>query len=95
VASRKHAREVTALVVEAFLGLGENGHAGEGGVAEAAADAARRDAVHIAGEIRRRDPLEPDTMRRLLARVRERQRAVGYGGDFAAWMARMTPPDLE
>ena len=29
------------------------------------------------------------------ARVRERQRAVGYTGDYASWMAKVTPPDLE
>ena len=28
-------------------------------------------------------------------RVQERQRAVGYTGDYASWMAKVTPPDLE
>jgi hypothetical protein len=27
--------------------------------------------------------------------VRERQAAVGYDGDYAAWMKKVTPPDLE
>jgi hypothetical protein len=31
----------------------------------------------------------------ILARVRERQRAVGYGGDLTAWLEKVTPPDLE
>jgi len=30
-------------------------------------------------------------VRDILARVRERQRAVGYDGDYHAWMARVTP----
>jgi NADPH-dependent glutamate synthase beta subunit-like oxidoreductase len=31
----------------------------------------------------------------LEARVRARQQAVGYPGDYATWIARVTPPDLE
>ena len=31
----------------------------------------------------------------LSARIRARQEAVGYPGDYAAWIARVTPPDLE
>lgn len=31
----------------------------------------------------------------LLARVRARQQAVGYPADYATWIARVTPPDLE
>jgi hypothetical protein len=31
----------------------------------------------------------------ILARVRARQREVGYEGDLAAWLAKVTPPDLE
>jgi hypothetical protein len=27
--------------------------------------------------------------------VRARQAAVGYAGDYAAWIAKVTPPDLE
>jgi hypothetical protein len=40
---------------------------------------------------------KPDgaALERLRARIRERQAAVGYGGDYSAWMAKVTPPDLE
>jgi hypothetical protein len=40
---------------------------------------------------------KPDSaaLERLRARIRERQAAVGYSGDYAAWMAKVTPPDLE
>jgi hypothetical protein len=37
VASRKHAREVSATVLEAFLGVGDHGHAGEEKLADAIA----------------------------------------------------------
>jgi hypothetical protein len=26
--------------------------------------------------------------------VRERQDAIGYGGDYAAWIEKVTPPDM-
>ena len=31
----------------------------------------------------------------LVAKVKERQRAVGYEGDYRSWIARVTPPDLQ
>jgi NADPH-dependent glutamate synthase beta subunit-like oxidoreductase len=95
VASRKHAREVSAVMIEAFLGLGEKGHEGEGALAEATHGAFRDAAERLAKEVRATRPLAPDELQRILARVEERQQAVGYGGDFAAWIARVTPPDLE
>ena len=29
-----------------------------------------------------------------MRRVRERQRAIGYEGNYRAWIARVTPADL-
>jgi NADPH-dependent glutamate synthase beta subunit-like oxidoreductase len=41
-------------------------------------------------------PAHDDAARAALeARVRARQQAVGYPGDYPAWIARVTPPDLE
>jgi hypothetical protein len=40
-------------------------------------------------------PLPPERVAEILARVRERQRQVGYGGDYRAWIEKVTPPDLE
>jgi NADPH-dependent glutamate synthase beta subunit-like oxidoreductase len=94
VASRKHAREIGEAAAAAFLGLGEGGHAGEEALAEPAHEAAREAARGIAAELGARPAPGPEALARLLARVRERQRAVGYGGDFAEWIARVTPPDL-
>jgi len=90
VASRKHAREVAAVVVEAFLGLGEKGHDGEGALAGARSQALREQASRIASEIRAQSPPDAGTIVSNLARVRERQEAVGYRGDFAAWIESVT-----
>ena len=95
VASRKHARMVGEVVVEAFLGLSEDGHAGEEALAKEAHISAQQAAERIRVEIQKQPPIDADTLEGLRQRVRERQRATGYDGDYAAWIQRVTPPDLE
>jgi ferredoxin--NADP+ reductase len=94
VASRRHSVRVTSHVIEAFLGLGPADHAGEEVLAGSAATSARAHAAQLAEWVAERPPLAPATAETILARVRARQRAVGYEGDYAAWIARVTPPDL-
>jgi len=61
--------------------------------------ASRKHAASVAGkvaeEIAKLPPANAATLERVRARVRERQSAVGYTGDYASWMAKATPPDLE
>ena len=52
-------------------------------------------AAAFASELAARPALRPRELLALRARVRERQQAVGYGGDYKAWIERVTPPDLE
>jgi NADPH-dependent glutamate synthase beta subunit-like oxidoreductase len=52
-------------------------------------------ASRVAEEIEKLPPASAAALARTQARVRERQRAVGYPGDYASWMARVTPADLE
>jgi hypothetical protein len=95
VASRKHAEAVSEWVIERFLGLGEGGHDGEQALAVAGSAAASAKADQIARDLDPRPRLSPGELSKLLARVAERQRAVGYDGDYEAWMRKVTPPDLE
>ena len=94
VASRKHAAMVSEYVVEQFLGLGD-GHAGEEAITDAAVRQARELAGRVAEHLSACEPLPPPALDALFARVRERQQIVGYDGDYPAWIARVTPPDLE
>ena len=94
VASRKHAAMVSEYVVEQFLGLGD-GHAGEEAITDAAVRQARELAERVAEHLTACQPLAPAALDAVFARVRQRQQAVGYGGDYPAWIARVTPPDLE
>jgi ferredoxin--NADP+ reductase len=95
VASRKHAAQVYEDALASFLGLAEDGHAKEAALASSVhaggAAAASRVAVHLA----QAEPPAAGVVEGILARVRVRQRAVGYGGDLDTWLAKVTPPDLE
>ncbi len=92
VASRKHARSLTAAISAAFLGLGPEGHTGEEGAADAAHAAAREGGRAIAAEIARQPRIAPEALARVRERVRRRQQQVGYGGDYAAWLEKVPPP---
>lgn len=95
VASRKHAAYVSEAVAEAWLGLGPAGHAGEEHILEGAAGAARAAADGVVAALRPFPPPTPERLGALLARVRERQKAVGFTGSVPDWIRRNTPPDLE
>ena len=95
VASRKHARAVSETIAAAFLGVAEEGAEGEAELADAARSDAREAAEKIAADITRQAPITADALADVRARVRARQEAVGYGGDFSAWIAKVTPPDFE
>ncbi len=90
--SRKHSISVTSHVIERFLGL--DGHDGEEGLLAASTTDARTAGAQLADFVRGRPPLAPPQVDALLARVRARQQQVGYTGDYRAWLARVTPPDL-
>src|ERR1700731_3915412 len=77
-------------VAESYLGL--NGD--EPPLAEGARKEAREQGEQIASSMSSRPGLAPEQVAEVMRRVRERQRAVGYEGDYRAWIARVTPPDL-
>jgi NADPH-dependent glutamate synthase beta subunit-like oxidoreductase len=72
VASRKHARDVSETVLDAFLGIAES---------------ARKRGEQIADAISVQPPITPEALASVRERVRKRQQAVGYPGDYAAWLA--------
>jgi hypothetical protein len=94
VASRKHAAEVYEAALASFLGVNADGHRAEAALAGDAAAAAGAQASKIAAEIGRATAPSRAVAESILARVRERQRAVGYTGDFKSWIEKVTPPDF-
>lgn len=83
--------EIGTRLAEAYLGLSDE--------APKIAEGARKDAAasgeKIAGALHSRTKIAPDHVARLLGHVRKRQLAVGYDGNYRAWIAKVTPPDLQ
>ncbi len=82
---------VGTYVAESYLGL--NG--AELDLAAGTRTEARAQGEQIAGAIGRRPLLASEQVAEVMRRVRERQRVVGYEGNYRAWLARVTPPDLQ
>ncbi len=83
--------EIGTRVAEAYLGLsGEELNLAEDARKEAAASGEK-----IAGAISARPKLPADKVAEVLKRVRERQHAVGYEGNYREWIAKVTPADLQ
>ncbi len=94
VASRKHAAEVYDAALASFLGVDGDGHQAEAALVDGASAAVGAQAAKIAAAIGSAAPPSQATLDAILARVRERQRAVGYTGDVKSWLERVTPPDF-
>lgn len=89
-ASLQSGAEIGMRVVEDYLGLVDLEPLAEGIRLHAEAEAQK-----IMGMIDTRPMASPEQTEQILKRVRERQRAVGYDGNYRAWIAKVTPPDLE
>lgn len=77
-------------VAESYLGL--NGD--DVPLAEGARREADQQGERIADAMKSRPRLGLEQVEEVMRRVRERQRAVGYEGNYRAWIKRMTPGDL-
>jgi len=88
-----HGEFVAKHLVENYLGIGESRDVSA--LTAPAADAGAARAAAVVSHVAVRAPLAPDKVRAIFDRVGTRQREVGFEGDFASWMARVTPSDLE
>ncbi len=82
--------EIGTHVAEAYLGLSNE----ELKIAEAARKEAAASGEKIADAMSKRPKIAPEGVARVLDRVRKHQRAAGYEGNYRAWIAKVTPPDL-
>ena len=83
--------EIGIRVAESYLGLSDEQLALPQTERRAAHEQAEKIATVLAG----RPPLPTDSVSRLQGKIREKQRAVGYEGDYRGWLAKVTPPDLQ
>ncbi len=83
--------EIGTRVAEAYLGLSGEEFKIADGARKEAAEAGEK----VAGALSARPKLAPEGVASILRRVRERQRAVGYEGNYRAWLTKVTPSDLQ
>lgn len=83
--------EIGTRVAEAYLGLSDE----ELKLAEGARKEAAASGEKIADALSSRPKIAAAGVADLLRRVRERQRAVGYEGNYREWIGQVTPVDLQ
>ena len=82
--------EIGTLVAEAYLGLSNEPLK----IAEGARKDAAASGEKIAGALSTRPRIAPGDVANILHRVRQHQQAVSFDGNYRAWLAKVTPPDL-
>lgn len=89
-----HSQQVTNHLIENYMGIGD----GEPDIVALQAPAEERAAVETEGVIERLKTLPPLSLEKIEAvekRVRSLQEKAGCTCDYDAWIAKVTPPDLE
>lgn len=81
-------------VAERYLGLSDD-HGSGAPFTEAKREEVHREGLRMAASINAREPVAAEKVAAILKRVRQRQQAVGYGGDYRTWIRQVTPPDLQ
>jgi ferredoxin/flavodoxin---NADP+ reductase len=79
-------------IAETYLGLSDAG--AREPLTEAMRETAHMEGLRMAASIGARDPIPGERVAEILERVRERQLAVGFIGDYRGWIKKVTPPDL-
>jgi ferredoxin--NADP+ reductase len=82
--------EIGTLVAETYLGLSNEPLK----IAEGARKDAAASGEKIAGALSTRPRIAPGDVANILHRVRQHQQAVSFDGNYRAWLAKVTPPDL-
>lgn len=83
--SRRNALEISQQVLEAYVGDGVA--EADGGALDGAHDRARSQAQALVDSALSQPPLTPSRLAPIAEVVRTRWQAVGYDGDYAAWVA--------
>ncbi len=83
--------EIGTRVAESYLGLSEERLP----LAEVERHRAHQQGETVASAVAARPPLSAEAVARLRERIRAIQRARGYDGDYRAWIAKVTPADLQ
>jgi len=88
ISSRKHSALVATHMIEQFLGLDQDDHAGEEDLLDSLTSAVDESAEKLAAWVGTRPRLDATRVEAILRRVRARQEAVGYTGSYRQWIER-------
>ncbi|MBI4818608.1 MAG: FAD-dependent oxidoreductase [Deltaproteobacteria bacterium] len=91
IASRRHAEHVAEALVERFLGLGSDGHAGEEQMFQGVVKTAELKAEAIGQAVARLPKADAATVEQLRLRAEARKAEVGAVGTLIAWLDKVTP----
>ena len=91
--SRKHAASVSKLILENYLGV-SNGNRDISAVLDAGQNRGREQAEKVKDYLRGKEPLPPEKVNAILARVSNRMRDIGYTS-YREYIQKVTPSDLE
>ena len=85
--------QIGTHIAETYLGLKPEGPGVP--LTDAARERAHQEGLRMAASIEARELLSSEKVANILARVRERQRAIGYEGGYRGWIKKVTPADLQ
>ena len=92
-ASLIHSQKVANHLIENYMGVGESGDIS--GFTAPAEGRAAAQAEQVKERIQSVTPLSEAQVKALEQRISAAQKKAGYGGDYDAWIAKVTPPDME
>ncbi len=88
-----HSQKVAHHLIENYMGVGESGDIS--GFTAPAEGRAAAQAEQVKERIQSVTPLSEAQVKALEQRISAAQKKAGYGGDYDAWIAKVTPPDME
>ena len=95
--SHVHSQKVSERLVEVYLGLGDGGEGVRdiSAAQDAAAARGAAQAVAVQEAVKTFAGLTDAQLSGIDTKIAEQHQRVGYTGDYDAWIAKVTPPDLE
>jgi ferredoxin--NADP+ reductase len=89
-----HSQQVTAQLIENYMGIGKAGESFSAGYASAESRAAER-AKAVKEAVQSLPAPSESEVAAIEKRLRALQERVGYTSDYDSWIAKVMPPDLE
>lgn len=91
-----HSQQVTARIIESYLGIADGNDRADLSVMYAPAEARAAAHAKVVEEIvEAAPPLSEAQLAEIERRIRAIQQQAGYTGDYDVWIEKVTPPDLE